>query len=33
MLSMTKVELDIISDVDMHLFFEEIRRSDVSYIS
>ena len=33
MLSMTKVELDIISDVDTHLFFEEISRSDVSYIS
>ena len=31
--NMTKVELDLISDVDMHLFFEQGRRGGVSYIS
>ena len=30
---MTKVELDLISDVDMHLFFEQGMRGGVSYIS
>ena len=33
MLSMVKVELDLISDVDMYLFFEKIMRGGVSYIS
>ena len=32
-LSMTKVELDLISDVDMYLFFEKGMRGGVSYIS
>ena len=32
-LSMTKVELDLISIVDMYLFFEKGIRGDVSYIS
>ena len=31
-LSMTKVELDLISIVDMYLFFEKGIRGDVSYI-
>ena len=33
MLSITKVELDLISDVDMYLFFEKVMRGGVSYIS
>ena len=33
MLSITKVELDLISDDDMYLFFEEVMRDGVSYIS
>ena len=32
-LSMTKVELDLISIADMYLFFEKGIRGDVSYIS
>lgn len=31
--SMTKVKLDLISDVDIHLFFSKGMRDDVSYIS
>ena len=30
---MTKVELNLISDVDMYLFFEKGMRGGVSYIS
>ena len=33
MLSMTKVNLDLISDVDMYLVYEERMRGLVSYIS
>ena len=33
MLSMTKVELDLISNVDMYLFFEKGMTGGVSYIS
>ena len=33
MLSMTEVELDLISDVGMYLFFEKGMRGGVSYIS
>ena len=33
MLSMTKVKLNLISDVDKYLFFEKGMRGDVSYIS
>ena len=33
MLSITKVELDLISDVDMYLFFEKVMRDGLSYIS
>ena len=33
MLSITKVEPDLISDVDMYLFFEKVMRGGVSYIS
>ena len=33
MISMTKVELELISDADMHLFLEKGMRSGVSYIS
>ena len=33
MLNMTKVELEIISDADMYLFFEKGMRDVVSYIS
>ena len=32
-LSMTKVELDLISIADMYLFFEKGIRGDVSYVS
>ena len=32
MLSMTKVKLDLILDVDMYLFFETSTRAGVSYI-
>ena len=32
-LNMTKVELELISDADMHLFFEKGMRGGVSYIS
>ena len=32
MLSMTKVELDLILNLDMYLFFEKSIRCDVSYI-
>lgn len=33
MLSLTKVELELISDIDMHLLFEKGMKSGVSYIS
>ena len=33
MLYMTKVELQLISDTEMHLFFEKVMKSGVSYIS
>ena len=33
MLSMTKVELELIPDVDLYLFFEKGIRGRVSYIS
>ena len=33
MLNMTKVELEIITDPDMHIFFEKGMRGGVSYIS
>ena len=33
MFYMTKVELESISDADMHLFFETAMRGGVSYIS
>ena len=32
MLNMTKVEIELISDADMHLFFEKSMRGGVSYI-
>ena len=32
MLKMTKIELDLISDIDMHLFIEKAMRVDISYI-
>ena len=33
MLNMTKVELKLISDADMYLFFEKSIRGEVSYVS
>ena len=33
MLKMTKIELDLISDIDMHLFIEKGRIGDISYIA
>ena len=33
MLNMRKVELELITDADMHLFFEKDMRDGVSYIS
>ena len=33
MLNMTKVELELIPDSDMYLFFEKGMRGEVSYIS
>ena len=33
MLSMTKVELELISDADMYLFVERVIRGGVSYVS
>ena len=33
MLNMTKVELELISDPDMYIFFEKGMRGEVSYIS
>ena len=33
MLSMAKVELNLISDIDMHLLFEKGLRGGVSYVS
>ena len=33
MLSMNKVELDPILNIDLHLYFEKIMRARVSYIS
>ena len=33
MLKMTKIELYLISDIDMHLFIEKEIRGDISYIS
>ena len=33
MLKMTKIELDLISDIDMHLFIEKRMRSGISYIA
>ena len=33
MLSMTKVELELISDADMYLFIERVIRGGVSYVS
>ena len=33
MFNMTKVELELILDVDMYLFFEKSKRGGVSYIS
>ena len=33
MFTMTKVELELISDADMYLFFEKGMRGGVSYIS
>ena len=33
MLSMTKVEVKLILDADMYLFFEKDTRGEVSYIS
>ena len=33
MLKMTRTELDLISDIDMHLFIEKGMRGGISYIS
>ena len=33
MLKMTKIELEIIPDPEMHIFFEKSTRGGVSYIS
>ena len=33
MLKMTRIELDLISDIDMHLFIEKEMRSGISYIA
>ena len=33
MLNMTKVELELISDTNMYLFFETVTRGEVSYNS
>ena len=33
MVSMAKIELEILSDADMYLFFDEGMRSRVSYVS
>ena len=33
MLKMTEMELDLISDIDMHLFFEKGMRDGISYIT
>ena len=33
MVNMTKVQLDLVSDVDMYLLFEKGMRGGVSYIS
>ena len=33
MLKMTGIELEFISDTDMHLFFEKEMRRDISYIA
>ena len=33
MFKMTRLELDLISDIDMHLFIEKEMRGDISYIA
>ena len=33
MLKMTKIELDLISDIDIHLFIEKGMRSGISYVA
>ena len=33
MLKMTRIELYLISDIDMHLFIEKRMRGDISYIT
>ena len=33
MLKMTKIKLDLISDIDMHLFIEKGMKGGISYIS